>query len=326
MPNRTAFTALAATTVLTLATPTALAEAAPSAEPSAISEGTASWTALDTQLAPLGLTFDVTKPATEAVTAETPATTGTLSFPAVAGTLTPEPQTPAGEVKLGGAVRIGASNGQPPLILAGLTLTLTGDRGTLQTRTALDGRARQLTLARITTATGAPTVKKTSVTWTALKAELTSEGAELLSTWSGQTLSAGGDLGVLDVTVGTPESAPSEAPVAEEPPTGSTETEQRQQGEEKTAPQAAVSLTHPTLLQGSQQQLTGTEFTPGTVVLVAIDGDTRYQATADEEGRFELEFPVYASAAPGAHEVVVTDVTGQLGALNAEFEVNASSG
>lgn len=296
MAKRTAVVLLATGALLALGSPGALAGEAV--------EGRADWSVADSELAAQGVTFGVTKPAVDA---------GELSFPAVGGDV--DAERASGEVRLGGAVRLDGAEGQQPLVLAGLTLRLTGEAGALQARTAVDGRAREVTFAEVAAEGTGPVVREGVVTWAGLRAELSVEGAELLSSWSGRGFAAGDGLGVLDVTVGTGVvEEPVEAPAASPTPSPSG-------AEAAVSAPAAVSLVHPTLAAGGQQRLTGEGFAPGTVLLVAIDGDTRYQAVADADGRFAQDFPVYAGAARGVHAVEVTAVTGEQAVLDAEFEV-----
>jgi hypothetical protein len=70
-------------------------------------------------------------------------------------------------------------------------------------------------------------------------------------------------------------------------------------------------VTRPALTAGGEQEVTGSGFTPGEVVLVSIDADTRYQVTADEAGRVSRTFPVYATAAEGVHTVELYAVSGE---------------
>ncbi|MCM1975558.1 MULTISPECIES: HtaA domain-containing protein [unclassified Streptomyces] len=227
-------------------------------------------------------------------------------LPATTGTA--DPETGALDLELGGTTRLSPSVGTlPPLPLADLRLRLDGDSGALRTRTALDGEARELALADV--APGDTVVRSGGVTWTGLTASLTEEGAELLSQWSGREFEPGASLGRLDVTVGTgagtgtgtgtpepPKADPAPAPSASAPAA-------------KAPPQAAVNS--PELTAGTTQTVTGTGFVPGEVLLVAIDQDTRYQVTADEQGHASREFPVYATAVEGAHTVELYDVSGE---------------
>jgi hypothetical protein len=167
------------------------------------------------------------------------------------------------------------------------------------------------------------------VTWTGLRASLTDEGARLLSAWSGQEFAAGDALGLLDVTVGTgaePAPEPGEAAEDQEPtgveqPSPSATPPLRQQVT-KRAPAATVARR--ALTPGGEQEVTGEGFEPGAVVLVAVDGDTRYQAVADARGRVARTFPVYANAAEGEHTVELNAVTGERGSATARFSVRAA--
>ncbi|QNP72796.1 HtaA domain-containing protein [Streptomyces roseirectus] len=293
MAKRTAVVSLATGALLVLGSPGALA--------GEVVEGRAGWSVGGSELAAQGVTFGAAKPAVGA---------GEVSFPAVGGDV--DVERASGEVQLGGAVRLGGVEGQQALVLAGLTLRLAGGEGALHVRTAVDGRARAVTLAGVAASGGGPVVRGSAVTWSGLRAELSEEGAELLSSWSGREFAAGDGLGVFDVTVG--------AGVAEEP-VGAPAASPTPEVEKASPVPAAVSLVHPTLIAGGQQRLTGEGFTPGEVLLVAIDGDTRYQAVADGGGRFAQDFPVYDTATRGAHMVEVTAVTGERAVLGAEFEV-----
>ncbi|MDX3384145.1 HtaA domain-containing protein [Streptomyces niveiscabiei] len=311
MAKRTAVVFLTTGALLALGGPGALAaQGGPGVlvaqdGPGVLVEGRAAWAGADGELAARGVSFGVTEPAVEEAGA---------SFPAVGGGLDAERAT--AEVQLGGAVRLGGSPGQQPLVLAGLTLRLAGSGGTLLARTALDGRAREVTLASVAASGAGPVVRESAVTWAGLWAELSEEGAELLSSWSGRGFVAGDGLGVLDVTVGTGVAEePVGAPAANPTPTAGSSAEASPEAA------AAVSLARPTLPAGGQQGLTGEGFTPGAVLLVAIDGDTRYQVVAGGDGRFGQDFPVYENAARGAHAVEVTAVTGERAVLGAEFEV-----
>ncbi|MET8976073.1 HtaA domain-containing protein [Streptomyces sp. NPDC004539] len=315
MAKRTAVVSLATGALLTLGGPGAFAA---QDGPDAITEGRAAWSGAEGELAVRGVSFGVTKPAVDAASA---------SFPAVGGGLDAERAT--GEVQLGGAVRLAGATGQQPLVLAGLTLRLTGSEGTLRARTALDGRAREVTLAEVAARGAGPVVRESAVTWAGLRAELSEEGAALLSSWSGREFAAGDGLGVFDVTVGAgvaeePVGAPAASPTPS--PSGASSGVVTPSSEEASAGPAAVSLAHPALAAGGQQRLTGEGFAPGAVLLVAIDGDTRYQAVAGEDGRFAQDFPVYDNAAQGAHAVEVTAVTGEQAVLGAEFEVTEPAG
>jgi hypothetical protein len=222
-------------------------------------------------------------------------------FPATGGGANPE----AGDadVELGGTALLTSAAGRQ-LPLSGLELRLDGDTGTLRTRTAVDGQARQLDLAEVTSG-AEPVVRTSGVTWSGLRATLTADGAALLSEWSGTEFAAGDAFGVLDVTVGTGSEEARETPEPEPEPTP-TPTEQATP--EPATPTASVA--HSDLTPGTPQQVTGEGFTPGEVVLVAIDEDTRYQATADAQGRVSQTFPVYDNAAEGEHVVRLSPVDG----------------
>ncbi|MEU1180503.1 hypothetical protein ABZ464_23135 [Streptomyces sp. NPDC005820] len=223
-------------------------------------EGRVEWT-----LAVPGVSLDVTAPAV-------PAVDGGASFPVLEG------GTDA--VELGGAVRL-SGPAEQPLVLAGLRLRLTGDEGELYARTVVDGRARELALADVA----------------GVRASLTAEGAELLSSWSGTVFREGDGLGELGVDA--PE------PVAESPRPSPTPTASV---EPKPEPEPAASVGRSTVARGTPQTVTATGLPPGAVVLVAIDGDTRYQDTVDAEGRIARSFPVYDTAVVGEHTVELTQV------------------
>lgn len=247
-------------------------------------------------------------------------------FPATGGDVTPE--TGDADMELGGTALLTSAAGKR-LSLSGLTLRLDGGTGALHTRTVVAGQSRELDLADVTSG-AEPVVRTSGVTWTGLRATLTEDGAALLSAWSGSPFSAGDAFGVLDVTVGTgsagvgetpgptptPAATPAEGKPAEEGPA-----EESPAVSGPAAPTATVSRA--ALVAGAEQRVTGEGFVPGEVVLVAIDEDTRYQSVADEEGRVSRTFPVYDSAAEGAHTVELYAVTGGRGAV-AEFGVRAS--
>ncbi|MFF0592253.1 hypothetical protein [Streptomyces antibioticus] len=306
MVKRPGAVALVAGALFALSAPTAVAGEEPSA---AVSGGRADWT-------PAGgsVSFDVTAPAV-------PTASGGGSFPALGGTA--DPRTGAAEVTLGGVARLG-DPARRPLVLAGLRLRLTGEEGVLYARTVVDGRARELALAEV--AEAKPAVRATGVTWSGLRASLTEEGAALLSDWSGGGFTAGDAFGAFDVTVGTeqgespvPQASPSTE--AEEPSPASAAPDTAEAGE-GSGPAAVVA--RPALAAGAEQIVTGAGFAPGAVVLVAIDGDTRYQAVADAEGRFARAFPVYANAAEGQHTVVLTAVGGEQAVAEVAFSVTAA--
>ncbi|MGC9539398.1 HtaA domain-containing protein [Streptomyces sp. UG1] len=271
----------------------------------AVSGGYASWTATVGH----DLSIDVTEPAVRGSADRT-------SFPATGGST--DLETGAVDVELGGAARIvPAADSDQPLTLAGLRLRLDGGDGALHARTAVDGRARELALADVTANGAGPVVRTSGVTWTGLRASLTDEGARLLSQWSGESFAQGDDLGLLDVTVGTEDVPTTKPPVETPPPAPDTAAP-----EPARAPAAAVAAD--ALTAGGEQTVTGTGFAPGEIVLVAIDKDTRYQALADETGRISRTFPVYDSAAEGAHTVELYAVTGGRNAV-VEFDVRAGS-
>ncbi|MFE4667472.1 HtaA domain-containing protein [Streptomyces sp. NPDC056716] len=245
------------------------------------------------------------------------------------------------EVDLAGTASF--TSGDEPahgLLLGELRLTLDGGTGTLYAR-RLEGDRGEFALAAVRQSGAAPVVRDTGATWSGLRMSLTDAGAELLSGWSGQEFAAGETLGLLDVTVGTgggtPQApaapagddtdpatappAPADVPESPQPPQPPPAAEP-QSPASGAAPTAAVVT--PVLTGGGEQRVTGAGFTPGAVVLVAIDGDTRYQAVADATGRFERAFPVYASALAGEHEVELTPVTGGGGGAVARFEVRGT--
>ncbi|MEV0169965.1 HtaA domain-containing protein [Streptomyces sp. NPDC050803] len=229
-------------------------------------------------------------------------------FPATGGGTNPE--TGDADIELGGTARLAPPSDATgePLALAGLRLRLDGGTGALHVRTAVDGQARELALAVVKSGDAAPVVRTGGVTWSGLRASLTDEGAQLLSQWSGREFTPGDALGRFDVTVGTGTEAapkpgttprppaPSPAPEAEPAPAPAT-------------PSAAVAAAETTA--GGQQEVTGAGFEPGEVVLVAIDEDTRYQMTADQQGRVAQAFPVYATATEGEHTVELYTVSGE---------------
>ncbi|MCX5168957.1 HtaA domain-containing protein [Streptomyces antibioticus] len=303
MVKRPGAVALVAGALFALSAPAAVAGQESSAP---VSGGRADWTP-----AAGGVSFDVTAPAV-------PTASGGGSFPALGGTA--DPRTGAAEVALGGVARLGEP-GRQPLVLAGLRLRLTGEEGALYARTVVDGRARELALAEV--AEVKPAVRATGVTWSGLRASLTEEGAALLSDWGGGGFTAGDAFGAFDVTVGTeqgespvPQASPSAE--AEEPPASAPPDKAEDEG----SGPAAVAA-RPVLAAGAEQSVTGAGFAPGAVVLVAIDGDTRYQAVADAEGRFARAFPVHANAAEGEHTVVLTAVGGEQSVAEVRFSVTA---
>lgn len=234
-------------------------------------------------------------------------------FPATGGST--DPETGDVDVELGGTAQLSSpADSVPPLTLVGLRLRLDGDSGALLTRTAVDGEARELALGEVKPGTIA--VRTGGVTWTGLETSLTDEGAALLSRWSGREFTAGEGLGRFDVTVGTgaaeaPEPTPSATPPAPQAPSQEPSQEPTEAAEEPQMGTSSAALTIPDIAPGSVQTVTGEGFEPGEVVLVAIDQDTRYQATADEQGRVSQAFPVYATAAEGEHTVELYSVSGE---------------
>lgn len=279
--------------------------------PREVSGGYASWNTASAELDDQGISLDVTEPAVQRSADHS-------WFPAADGGA--DPESGDVDVELGGSTLLTSSSaGSRPLPLGGLRLRLDGDAGTLYARTVVDGRARELALADVKSGAG-PAVRTSGVTWTGLRASLTQDGATLLSEGSGAEFTAGDAYGVLDLTVGTgdetSETTPEETPQpAPGPTTGKPAAPQR-----TTAPSATV--THATLKPGAEQQVTGAGFEPGEIVLVAIDQDTRYQAVADETGQVSRTFPVYGTAAEGAHTVELTTVTGDRRAVT-DFGVRA---
>lgn len=317
--------ALAAGALFALCCPT-VAAAQVRAEGEALSRevsgGSASWATGGSALTGRGVSLDVTRPAVHA-------SADRASFPALGGAA--DPESGSAELELGGAARFEGS-GARSLVLAGLRLRLAGDGGALYGRTVVDGRARELALAEVATAGADPVVRATAVTWTGLRASLTAEGAALLSSWSGARFTAGDGLGVLEVTAGTGETG-EVGEAAEVGETGAAVPEGA--GSPQASPGAAaqtraggqeeptVAVARAALTAGAEQTVTGAGFTPGAVVLVAIDGDTRYQVVADARGGIARSFPVYANAFEGEHTVVLTVVGGERSAPSARFGVEA---
>ncbi|MFJ3493122.1 hypothetical protein ACIPPJ_05905 [Streptomyces sp. NPDC086091] len=311
-----------------------------------ISGGFAHWTAPDGQLADEGVSLDVTRPAVRP-------SADRASFPALGGSTDPAAGT--ADLRLGGAARFDGPSARP-LVLGGLRLRLGADGGgALYGRTVVDGRAAELALADVASGAG-PAVRATGVTWAGLRASLTAEGAALLSSWSGAEFTAGEPLGALELTLGTraagtggsgseggsasgPGDSPSGGPSARPAPKpgdlepgdagpGSAPDAGAAPGSE--APAAGdgtlvATVAHATLAPGSRQTVTGEGFAPGAVVLVAIDGDTRYQAEAESGGRVTREFPVYATAFTGKHTVELTAVGGRPAVVSATFGVGTPS-
>ncbi|MFE6825790.1 HtaA domain-containing protein [Streptomyces sp. NPDC057690] len=322
MAKRTGAAALAAGALFALCCPTVAAaqvRAEGEAPPREVSGGFAGWASGGSALTGRGVSLDVTRPAARAGADR-------ASFPALGGDA--DPATGSTELELGGAARF-EGPAAAPLVLAGLRLRLSGDGGALYGRTVVDGRVRELALAEVASAGAEPVVRATAVTWTGLRASLTAEGAALLSSWSGAQFTAGDGLGVLDVTAGTGEeeeagetgsTAPGGAGGAGSPSASpSAEATPQAGGPEK----PTVAVARAALTAGAEQTVTGEGFTPGAVVLVAIDGDTRYQAVADDRGGITRSFPVYANASAGQHTVEVTVVGGGQGVLSARFGVGA---
>ncbi|WP_200302042.1 HtaA domain-containing protein [Streptomyces adelaidensis] len=268
------------------------------------------------------------------VTAEAPAVRGSGGrtwFPVDGGSAAP--RTGDAEVGLGGSIRLGGP-GADTLTLGELRLRLDGGTGTLRVRAERAGETDDLTLAEIGAGSAAPAVRTGGATWSGLRVSLTAEGAELLTGWSGRSYAAGDELAPLDVTLGTGASGTGEpqggidgesgddaatpAPDESDPAAGPTGTDAEQGA--AAVPSAVVEQAN--LAAGAGRRVTGEGFEPGEVVLVAIDDDTRYQAVADDSGRVARDFPVYDTAAEGAHTVRLHSVTGGREAA-AEFTVLA---
>ncbi|MGX1561203.1 HtaA domain-containing protein [Streptomyces sp. NPDC055506] len=262
-----------------------------------------------------------------ALTTDRPAVQGAADrswFPATGGGA--DPETGAADVELGGTARLERSTGPgDPLVLGGLRLELTGGGGggALHARAVTDGRAQEVTLAEFAAGGAEPAVRAGGMTWTGLRASLTDEGAGLLSEWSGEPFASGDALGVLDVTAGTGAGGGPSGDVPSPTPTAPGAPAPEPEREPLSAPVASVARS--SLAPGEEQRVTGEGFEPGAVVLVAIDGDTRYQTVADEEGRVARAFPVYATAVEGEHAVELSAVTGQRGAVVAQFTVRAAN-
>lgn len=322
MAKRPGAAALAAGALFALCCPTVAAaqvRAEGEAPPREVSGGSTSWATGGSALTGRGVSLDVTRPAVRA-------SADRASFPTLGGAA--DPESGSVELELGGAARFEGS-GPQSLVLAGLRLRLAGDGGALYGRTVVDGRARELALAEVAPAGAGPVVRATAVTWTGLRASLTAEGAALLSSWSGARFTAGDGLGVLEVTAGTGEAAePAEAgetgaaaPEGAGSPQASPGAAARTRAGGQGKP--AVSVARAALTAGAEQTVTGAGFTPGAVVLIAIDGDTRYQAVADARGGIARSFPVYANAFEGEHTVELTVVGGEQSAQSARFGVEA---
>lgn len=309
MAKRPGTAALAGGALLALLSPGAAAAQDGETFPRTVSGGYASWTTTDAELTDHGVSVDVTEPAVQGATDR-------AWFPATGGGT--DPETGDAGIELAGTAQL--TGPAQPLTLGGLRLELAGGTGSLYTRAVVDGASRELALAEATVSQ-APAVRASGVTWTGLRASLTDEGARLLSEWSGQEFAAGDALGLFDLTVGTGSGETPEVPARPEetpqPSPSATAPEKQQQ----TALSAAVAQAG--LAAGGQQEVTGAGFEPGEVVLVSIDEDTRYQTVADEEGRVARAFPVYATAAEGAHTVELYSVSGERRAVT-RFEVTAS--
>ncbi|MGW3730676.1 HtaA domain-containing protein [Streptomyces sp. NPDC000851] len=288
--------------------------------PREVSGGYASWATTATVLTDQGVSLNAGEGAQGSA--------NRTWFPATGGGT--DPETGVADVEFDGTARLTRSaDPGDPLLLGALRLRLAHDGGTLYARTGLDGEEHEVALADVESGGTAPAVRDGGVTWTGLRAALTDEGARLLAAWSGQEFAAGDALGLLDLTVGTgggaspspaqPEGAGESPTLQPAPPVAAAPAAP---DEVDSKPTAAV--THPTLTVGGRQQVTGDGFDPGAVVLVAIDGDTRYQAVADEQGRLSRTFPVYANAADGAHTVELYSVTGERGSAVARFGVRSA--
>lgn len=287
--------------------------------PYEVSGGYASWSAVD------GDGGDVT------VRAEQPAVGaagGRGWLPVTGGSATPE----AGDADVGlaGALRLSAPGAEGgDLVLDELRLRLDGGSGTLYARAELADRTRRIALADVEPGASAPVVRSAGATWTGLRAALTAEGAELFASWTGQVYDEGGELAPLDVTVGIPAeedggrpSAPPSAPEPEEErgaepgqnpgavSSGPVSSPPGDAGDMDGEDAPSASVAHPSVTPGGEQLVTGAGFAPGEVVLVAIDGDTRFDAVADDSGRVSRAFPVYATAVEGGHVVKLDAVSG----------------
>ncbi|MFD7708554.1 HtaA domain-containing protein [Streptomyces sp. NPDC059786] len=278
------------------------------------------WAADDGEPAARGLSLGVTAPALEP-------SADRARFPAVRTAA--EPGRGTADIELGGAARFDTPAAQP-LVLAGLRLRLSGEKGTLSARTALGGKARGLTLAEVSASGADSAVRAGDWTLTGLDASLTADGAALLSSWSGTGFAAGDELGVFDVTVRADDtgdadgSSPAGTGTSQTSPNAGADTDTdtdagMSQAVRQGGPAAAV--TEDILTAGAGQTVTGTGFAPGSVVLVAIDGDTRYQAVAGADGRIQRSFPVYATALAGEHTVALTAVSGQQAVADTAYEV-----
>ncbi|MGI5425726.1 hypothetical protein [Streptomyces sp. CA-179760] len=284
--------------------------------PREVSGGCASWDADVPGLTGRGIALAPGRPAVQGAADRS-------WFPATGGGA--DSGTGAADVELGGVARFERSAGpDDPLVLGGLRLELTGggDGGALHVRAVRDGRAQEVTLAEFAAGGAEPAVRAGGMTWTGLRASLTDEGAGLLSDWSGERFASGDALGLLDVTAGTGAGGGASGDVPPSPtPTASGAPTPEPRREPSSAPVASVA--HSSLTAGAEQRVTGEGFAPGGVVLVTVDGDTRYQAVADEGGRVTRAFPVYVTAAEGGHAVELSAVTGQRGSAVAQFTVHA---
>ncbi|MEU9338488.1 hypothetical protein AB0D49_35960 [Streptomyces sp. NPDC048290] len=247
---------------------------------------------------------------------------GRVWFPAGGGTV----DGTDARVDLTGTAALGTDR-SPALLLAGLRLTLDDGAGALHARRSDGGP--EFALAEVRQGEAGPVVRDSGATWTGLRTALTEEGAALLAEWSGREFTAGDPIGLLDVTVGTGDGPPApppapgeETPAAPSPVPATPDPRPVDVSGDSGGPPTAT-VAGAVLTAGAEQRVTGAGFAPGAVVLVAVDGDTRYQAVADERGRLERAFPVYANALPGEHTVALTPVTGADGGAVVRFEVRA---
>ncbi|MEU6485454.1 HtaA domain-containing protein [Streptomyces sp. NPDC046887] len=300
--------------------------------PREVSGGYASW-------APAGGSLTGRGGAEVTVHADRPATAGTgerVWFPVGGGSA--DPAAGDATMELTGTLRLTTARaGGTELALSELRLSLDGGRGTLSAYAAQPGATERLPLAEVHPGDTAPLVRDAGATWSGLRLTLTEQGAALLSGWSGERYEKGGELAPLDVTVGLagqgdgagvpaegPGSPPSpEAPAPGSTPSAPTETPTETRTGEPAAPPTAA-LAHPAVAAGGEQLISGAGFTPGEVVLVAIDDDTRYDVVADGEGRVSQAFPVYRTAAPGAHTVELRPVSGTGSPPSAGFTVTVA--
>ncbi|MDT0405735.1 MULTISPECIES: HtaA domain-containing protein [Streptomyces] len=257
------------------------------------------------------MTLDVTEPAVQGAADRS-------WFPVTGGGA--DDETGDADLELGGTAMLTAPFGTLPL--AGLRLELDGGTGSLSARTVVAGRALDRVLAEVTSDSG-PVVRASGVTWNGLRASLSSEGAALLSEWSGTEFTAGDAFGTLDVTVGTGGGATPvpDAPPATPPPASRPAEKSREEPVRRDTT-ATATVARATLAPGTGQQVTGTGFEPGGIVLVSIDQDTRYQVVADEQGGVTKDFPMYDGAFEGVHTVELYTVSGGRRAV-AEFGVRA---